>query len=180
MLTVKEIKELFSLLNKRLRERGQRGEVGIVGGAVMCLVFNARAATRDVDGIFEPASLIRELVAAIGEEKGIATDWLNDGAKGFLSPGFDKQNVLELSHLTVWAPEPNYMLAMKCISARWDTSDKDDVTFLIKLLEIKTPKEVFAIIEHYYAKKLIPTKTQFFIEELFEKLSRPRGTTKKS
>ena len=29
------------------------------------------------------------------------------------------------------------MLAMKCISARWDTSDRDDVVFLIKELKLK-------------------------------------------
>ena len=60
------------------------------------------------------------------------------------------------------------MLAMKCISARWDTSDKDDVVFLIEHLGFTTPKEVFGVTEHYYPKGMIPTKTQFFIEELLE------------
>jgi hypothetical protein len=60
------------------------------------------------------------------------------------------------------------MLAMKCISARWETSDKDDVIFLIKHLDLKNVRAVFEIIETYYPKKLIPAKTQFFIEELFD------------
>jgi hypothetical protein len=59
------------------------------------------------------------------------------------------------------------MLAMKCISARWDTSDRDDVIFLIKELKLKEPTEVFDIIEAYYPHSRIPPKTQFFIEELF-------------
>ena len=58
------------------------------------------------------------------------------------------------------------MLAMKCISARWDTSDRDDVEFLIRHLGLTSPREVFEIIEGYYADNMIPPKTQFLIEEL--------------
>ncbi|MBI3016715.1 MAG: hypothetical protein HYY62_01765 [Deltaproteobacteria bacterium] len=61
------------------------------------------------------------------------------------------------------------MLAMKCISARWDTYDREDVIFLLRFLKLKSTKEVFKIIESYYPKKLIPPKTQFFIEEIFDK-----------
>lgn len=166
MLTTAAIKALFERINRELKNRSERGEIGIVGGAVMCLVYNARAATRDVDAIFEPAKIIREIAASIAEEEGLPHDWLNDAAKGFLQPGFGRQKVLELSHLSVWAPEPKYMLAMKCLSARWDSSDRDDVIFLIKLIKIKKPNEVFKIIEDYYPKKVIPPKTQFFIEEI--------------
>jgi len=63
-----------------------------------------------------------------------------------------RQEVLNLSHLRVWTPEAKYMLAMKCISARWDTSDRDDVLFLIRHLKLKSPEAVFKIIEHYYEK----------------------------
>lgn len=83
-------------------------------------------------------------------------------------PGFSRQEVLVLSNLRVWAPEPRYMLAMKCISARWDTSDRDDVIFLLKFLKLKNPAEVFQIIESYYPHNRIPAKTQFLIEELLE------------
>jgi hypothetical protein len=81
-------------------------------------------------------------------------------------PGFTKQEVITLSNLRVWAPEPRYMLAMKCISARWDTSDRDDVMFLIKELKLKKTDEVFDIIESYYPHDRIPPKTKFFMEEL--------------
>jgi hypothetical protein len=166
MLTRERITELFEQLNALLRARGEVGEVGIVGGAVMCLVYNARAATKDVAGIFEPASIIRELARQVAESESLPPDWLNDSAKGFIMPGFAQQEVLTLSNLRVWAPEPRYMLAMKCISARWDSSDRDDVQFLLKLLGLKNPKEVFAIIESYYPNNRIPPKTQFLLEEL--------------
>lgn len=166
MLTRNQIESLFERLNTLLRERGELGEIGIVGGAVMCLVYNTRAATKNVDGIFEPASVIRELARQIAASESLPPDWLNDSAKGFIMPGFSKQEVLNLSHLRVWAPEPRYMLAMKCISARWDSSDRDDVAFLLKFLKLKDPADVFEIIESYYPLNQIPAKTKFLIEEL--------------
>ncbi len=72
MLTKKRIQHLFECLNECLRERGEMGEVGLVGGAVMCLVFNARPSTKDVDAIFEPASVIRELARKVAEAARLA------------------------------------------------------------------------------------------------------------
>lgn len=169
MLEKKRIESLFKTLNVKLKEQGIKGEIGMVGGAVMCLVYNARAATKDVDAIFEPTTIIRELCEKIAEEEGLPKNWLNDGAKGYIQPRFQRIEVLRLSNLLVWAPETKYMLAMKCISARWDTSDKDDVIFLIDFLELKSKEDVFDIIEHFYPKSRIPPKTQFLIEEIIER-----------
>jgi hypothetical protein len=59
------------------------------------------------------------------------------------------------------------MLAMKCISARFDTADKDDIIFLVKYLDLKAPGEVFDIVVKYYPREQVPPKTQFLVEELF-------------
>ncbi len=176
MLTSDQIRKLFHALNDELKNAGELGEVGIVGGSVMCLVYNCRTSTRDVDAVFEPASTIRKLVAKVGLRVGVEPDWLNDAVKGFLEGEFKRIPVLNLSNLRVWAPEPRYMLAMKCLSARWDSHDREDVIFLIRLLEIAEPKQVFDIIEGYYPKHRILPKTQFFIEEI---LDRPRKKKKK-
>jgi hypothetical protein len=168
MLTSEKIRNLFAELNDELAKNHETGEIGIVGGAVMCLVFNARASTRDVDAIFKPAQLVRRLAAKIGEKNNLPIDWLNDAAKAYLQEHFERQEVLNLSHLRVWAPHAKYMLAMKCISARWDTNDRDDVIFLIRFLKLVDASSVFAIIESYYPKKQIPSKTQFFIEEVLQ------------
>jgi hypothetical protein len=168
VLTRKMIIHLFERLNQELEQHGEIGEIGIVGGTVMCLVYNARQATKDIDAVFEPTKIIRKLVKKIAEEEGITPDWLNDGAKAFVQADFKRNEVLSLPNLRVWAPEPKYMLAMKCISARWDSSDRDDVMFLIKLLKLKEPAQVFTLIESYYPKDRIPPKTRFFVEEIFE------------
>lgn len=166
MLKRDDIRTYFEDLNEALRALGQKGEIGIVGGAVMCLVYNARDSTRDVDAIFEPAQLIRDMVKVIGHRRGLPLDWLNDAAKEFLLEGFSRETVMVLSNLLVWAPDARYMLAMKCISARWDSSDKDDVIHLLHFLKIKDPEVVFSLIEGYYPKRTIPAKTKFFLEEI--------------
>ncbi|MBM4252789.1 MAG: hypothetical protein FJ146_12520 [Deltaproteobacteria bacterium] len=168
MLTAEQIKSSFNALNEELRRQGHKGEIGIVGGSVMCLIYNARAATRDVDAIFEPSHIIRQAAAKIAGDLGLPTDWLNDGAKAYLVKDFARQDYLQLSNLLVWAPEPKYMLAMKCISARWDSSDSDDVIFLTNYLGIRTSQVIFDIIQSYYPNSMIPPKTKFFIEELLQ------------
>ena len=134
----------------------------------MCIVYKSRVATRDVDAIFEPSSVIRSLAEKITVKHNLPKDWLNDAVKAYLVDGFKRENVFNFSHLTVWAPEPKYMLAMKCLSARWDSYDGDDVKFLIKHIGLQCAKEVFEIIEGFYPMNRIEPKTMFFIEEIFE------------
>lgn len=168
MITKQKILECFAELNEELRKSGHTGEIGIVGGTVMCLVYNARAATKDVGGVFEPTLEIRKAAKVVAGRNGLSEDWLNDSAKGFLASRFKRESVVSYSNLNIWAPEPSYMLAMKCISARWDSSDRDDVIFLLNMLKIPSPVDVFEIIKSYYPHEAIPAKTKFFIEEVFE------------
>ena len=66
-LSSPEIRRLLTLLDAELAAHGASGEIYLVGGAVMCLAFNAREATKDVDALFEPAKVIREAAARVGE-----------------------------------------------------------------------------------------------------------------
>jgi len=163
-----EIEKYLKSLNQILERKNIKGEIGIVEGAAMCLAFHVRASTKDVDPIFEPSSAIRAAATDVAHEFDLSPDWLNDAVKGFMKPIAKKKILFEFPNLSVWTPEADYLLAMKSISARWDTSDQDDIIFLIKFLELKSASEVFSIIETYYPKSQIPPKTQFFIEEIFE------------
>jgi len=168
MLDSATILKLFGALNDELRVAGVRGEIGICGGAVMCLVFNARESTKDVDAIFRPTREIRDAGRAVAQKFGISADWLNDAAKGFFLSQPPVHDVVELSNLRVWAPQADYMLAMKCVSARFDSHDLDDTKFLLKHLGVKTVEEASTIIEKYYPRNVIPAKTQFLLEELLD------------
>lgn len=168
MLKVKTIRDLFSALNDQLAKKEVRGEVGICGGAVMCLVFQAREATKDIDAIFAPTQAIREAARRVAKEFALSPDWLNDAAKAYFHVDPPRETVLEFSHLRVWAPKAEYMLAMKCISARFDTHDREDVEFLLDYLQITSAQQVFRIIETYYPHRQIPPKTRFMIEEILQ------------
>lgn len=169
MLTADQIMRLFRVLDEELRRRGVVGEVGICGGAVMCLVFKARPATKDVDAVFAPAQEIRNAAKAVAARLGIAEDWLNDAAKAYFHADPPREDVLELPNLRVWAPTARYMLAMKCVSARFDSHDLEDTKFLIDYLQIRTPAEVFDIVQAYYPNRLVPKETQFLVEELLHR-----------
>jgi len=166
MLDSKTILRLFTALNDELREAGVRGEIGICGGAVMCLVFNARQSTKDVDAVFLPTQEIRDASTVVADKLGVPEDWLNDAAKGYFLSQPPVRDVVELSNLRVWTPQADYMLAMKCISARFDSHDLDDTKFLLKHLGVRSVEEASRIIEPYYPRKVIPAKTQFLLEEL--------------
>ena len=83
-MTAELIRKLFVALNEELRKKDVIGEVGLCGGAVMCLVFQTRKATKDVDAIFAPARQLREAARAVSGDFDVPADWLNDAAKGYL------------------------------------------------------------------------------------------------
>jgi len=161
VLTTETIRALFVALNDELA-------AGLCGGAVMCLVFQARSSTKDVDAVFEPTREIREAAAVVARDFGIAEDWLNDAAKGFFLSDPQQHEVMELPNLRVWAPAADYMLAMKCVSARFDSHDRGDVEFLVRHLELQSPAAVFEVICRYYPRERVPAKTAFFVEEILQ------------
>ena len=178
MLTSEMIENLLKELNAELCKNSIIGELGICGGAVMCLVFKTRCATKDIDGIFAPAEEIRKAIANVAERMNVSSDWLNDVAKGFFPGNPPKEDVVSYSNLRVWAPIPEYMLAMKCISARYDSYDKADLIFLINHLKLKSAASVFEIIMKYYPAREIPVKTKFFVEELLQNPSSIQPATR--
>jgi hypothetical protein len=170
MLTKERIYEAFDALNKELKRRDINGEICVVGGAYMCLAYDARPSTKDVDGVFKPASEVRESAEATAERLSLPLNWLNDGVKGFMPEGISSGCVLwKGSNLMVWGPEPEYVLAMKVAASRTETSDVDDFIFLAKKCGITKASGVLKIVERYYPRKLIPQKTFYLLEELEEK-----------
>ena len=111
-------------LNDELLIRNVKGELCMVEGAVMCICFMSRISTMDVDAIFEPKTLIYECAGIVAMKNSLPKDWLNDGVKGFLSTEKDFRSYKEMSNLHVYVASPEYMLAMKCLSARLENANE--------------------------------------------------------
>jgi hypothetical protein len=171
-LSREQILEALGSLSDELGKRGVKGEICLFGGAVMVIAFNARLSTRDVDAIFQPSQLVRELAADIAESRGLSATWLNDGVKGFVSeqPPVTSAGLPQFANLHVTMPAEEYILAMKCIAGRTGegATDLPDIIFLIRKLQLKTPQQVLDIVSKYYGRSGVPVKTQYLVEGLFE------------
>ena len=163
-----DIHRLFELLARELAGEGVVGEVYLVGGAVMCLALNARAATRNVDAFFRPSRIIRQAAARVAEQVGTRADWLNDAVKGFMGRRGKFETYLELPNLRVFVALPEYLLAMKCASLRLgeEFHDLEDVRYLLRHLNITGVAEAFRIVAMYFEEASIPAKTRYVLEEL--------------
>ncbi len=163
-----EIQQLLKLLNDELRKDGTSARLYLVGGAVMCLVFDARKSTKDVDAFFEPTVRVREAAARVAARRGVDPGWLNDGVKAFLSPRGEYSDYLELSNLMVFAANPETMFAMKCLALRLGAEfhDEDDVRYLLRTLDISSYDRAVEIITKYFPQDRIPQKTLYFLEEI--------------
>jgi hypothetical protein len=167
-LSKADIHSLFQQLNEQLVVEDVQGELYRVGGAVMCLVFQARETTRDVDAFFKPSRQLRLAAARVALANNIPEHWLNDGVKGFFSEHASFNRYLELSHLKIYAADPAYLLAMKCLAARIgeEFHDIDDIRYLLRYLNIDNAQDAKTVITRYYPLEQFPQKTLYLLEEL--------------
>jgi hypothetical protein len=162
------MRRLFELLNEELAREDADAELYLVGGAVMCLAFDARAATRDVDALFRPTDVVRRAATRVAARAGVPDTWLNDAVKGYLGSRGDYAPFLELDHLKVFIARPQYLLAMKCVAMRLGAEfhDLDDVRYLLRYLNVTTVEDALAIVQRYFDEKDILPKTRLALEEL--------------
>jgi hypothetical protein len=172
-LSQSNIRNLLSALNSELKKDGVVGELYLVGGAVMCLVFQARPSTKDIDAFFKPATQIRKAAARVATKAHLPEDWLNDGVKGFLSAKGNYEPFLDLSHLKVMTASAQYLLAMKCLALRIgeEFHDEDDIRYLLRNLNIRSYENALAVISKYYPLEKFPQKTLYALEEILSQHS---------
>ncbi|OFX22659.1 MAG: hypothetical protein A2V77_10595 [Anaeromyxobacter sp. RBG_16_69_14] len=167
LLDRETIVRALGLLDERLGARGEKAELFLVGGAVMCLVHRARPATKDVDGWFTEPAVVRAAAREVGEELGLPEDWLNDAAKGYVpaNAGYDTWQALR--HLTVSTVDAPTLLAMKCAAAR-TREDASDIGFLARLLGLTSSREILDLLGRYYPESQLSVRSRLLLEELFD------------
>lgn len=167
-MTAEDIEKYLGELNDELCAADVKGEICLYGGAVMCLAFKARPATKDVDAIFEPVREVRRAAMKVADRHSLDVDWLNSAVKMFVVE-HGKKILFDLPCLKVFIPENDYLLAMKVLAARADTPDLADIRFLIEKEGISTIDEVLGIVNSYYPQKEIKPAAVFALEEIFGK-----------
>lgn len=162
-----EIMMYLEQVNEQLKQQHARGEICLFGGAVMCLVFQSRDSTKDIDALFAPTREFYAIIKHVADEHRLPADWLNNAVKGFVSQHHDARLFRRLSHLDICAASPEYMLAMKCLAARtYESKDIDDIRFLLKALHIRTAEQALSIVERFYPRHRILPRTVYVLEEL--------------
>lgn len=148
----------LSLLGQYAQEEGIKLEVSIYGGEAFMLAYNTREATRDVDAILVPREEGERLVRKVAAELELEEDWLNANVRIFLSPKVEaKRRLAEIEALTgliIQVPTAKYLLAMKALACRKSIGtypgDMEDLSYLIKKMDIRSLEEIQAVIDVFY------------------------------
>jgi predicted nucleotidyltransferase len=133
MLDQVQIEEAFRALGEEALAGGHHVELFVVGGAVMVWKFRSRLSTKDVDAVIlgpAPASLVRTMIERVAVRLGWPTDWLNDGAKGYVGSDIEGELLFAAPGITVRIPPLAQMLALKLSAWRDDVDMADAETIL--------------------------------------------------
>jgi hypothetical protein len=167
-----EIIEGLTRLGELAQARGLHIDLTLMGGAVMVLAFQARAATRDVDVFIRApreARLVRELAKQVARERDWNEDWLNDGAKGYLVGVSDGMILFSAPGLQARAPALEQLLAMKLSAWRDDVDIADARRLLQELVSGQNQDTIWQKVEPF----LVPgdeLKAQYAFLDLWESL----------
>jgi hypothetical protein len=166
-LTREEIEAALARLSDVLGARGQRAQLFVVGGAVLCLVHDTRTTTKDVDAWFTEPEVVRRAARQVAEELGLPDDWLNDAAKGFIPDGAGFDRWRAYPHLEVSVANDRTLLAMKCAAAR-TAEDAADIRFLAERLDLRSSRAVLDVVLAYYPTEQLPVRTRLLLEEMLD------------
>ncbi|MEX0972653.1 MAG: DUF6036 family nucleotidyltransferase [Solirubrobacterales bacterium] len=165
-----EIVAALTELAAELQRCGASADMYVVGGAAIALAYDERRATRDIDAVFEPKSVVYEAAATVADQRGLPAGWLNDAVKGFLA-GDDPAAipVLDLPGLRCVAASPKTLLALKVLAHRVG-EDEGDIRLLAADLGLERAEQVLSVAEETFGDRLDPA-ARFFVEEIFDDAS---------
>jgi Nucleotidyltransferase of unknown function (DUF6036) len=167
-LSREQIDNLLQRVSQEAVRRETNVSIFLIGGAAMALAYSTSRSTRDLDGIFEPKSIVYEIARAVAAdvpELNLAPDWLNDAAKGFM-PGEDANATVYFDGpgLSVRIASPRYLFVMKAIAAR--ETDVDDLRILFHLCEFTSANEAMDEVLAAYPTRTMKPNVQYLIEEI--------------
>lgn len=172
LLNRQDIEVAFRRLGELAASENTVLRVVIVGGAAMVLGYNARQATRDVDGVFmEPPArcVTRQWISQVASEASWPDDWFNDAAKGFMVGVSLGRLLFSAPGIEVWQPLPEQLLAMKLGAWRDDVDVSDALCLLRELFSSGNRDDVWRRVTAF----LTPgreLKAKYAFENLWEEI----------
>jgi hypothetical protein len=150
-LDAAKIRELLAQLDDRLKARGVKASVYLVGGAAMTLEYGREGLTADIDAVVSHQAVFAE-ARRLAAEHGLPESWLNSNAGGWVPPRPDwaRRHPTELG-LTVHVAPAEHVLAMKLVAQR--RKDRPDIRALIQRCEMvnATAEEYADFLEQIYS-----------------------------
>lgn len=160
------LERAFGLLADKLHRKGVVGELHVFGGAAMVLAFDARAATRDVDALFQPDGPVLDAAREVATELDLPRSWLDDQASSYVSGRVGRGTpVYDDPNLRVMTTPAEHLLAMK-VRAAGSVRDADDIRLLLQPLELDTVEQVIELVERYFPDVPISHRSRLLLEDL--------------
>lgn len=135
LLTAAEMRMLLSELDRRLRDRGIGAAVYVVGGAALALTGDRDQLTPDIDALTTSTALWEE-AAAIADEFGLPTTWINSAAAPYVPPRPPETlEPADTPGLRIDVAPREHLLAMKIAALR--AKDRPDIERLLGELSLE-------------------------------------------
>jgi hypothetical protein len=161
---------LLALLNEELRAREVVGELYLVGGAVLLQAFADAPGTANVAAMFRPTSLVTDALRAVALAEGASETWHHGVVRRTLegASGTTRRPFVELPHVHVFEPLPEYVLALKCAALRLDSELGlvDDVRYLMRAMNLTSASAALGIVGHYFTPRQLPSDLESRIGRL--------------
>jgi len=114
-----DVRARLDQLRSRLIQERVDARIHVIGGSAMALLFpddpDVRV-TRDIDAAIRPAPEVAKVVAAMAQEFGMSSRWLNANGAPFMPPGVSLDVVGHGVDITIASVED--MIAMKLAASR--------------------------------------------------------------
>ncbi|MXG92077.1 DUF6036 family nucleotidyltransferase [Nocardioides flavescens] len=150
-LDADRMRELLGLLSERLRSRGVRASLYLVGGAAMAMEYGRDGLTADIDAVASHRVVFEE-ARSLARQNGLPEAWLNSSASGWVPPppNWARRRPTEPG-LTVHVAPPDHLLAMKLVASR--RKHRSDIRLLIQRCGLvdATAEEFAGLLERVYA-----------------------------
>lgn len=155
-LTTEEVRALLTELATRLDDAGIAAGIRVVGGAALSILDVGRRSTTDIDAVVVPAGVADGIVAALGKEHGLPSNWLNDAALAYIPPvgPEDWVEVFRRGNVSVSIGSVQMLLAMKLLANR-GVRDSDDIELLLEACDVTSVEDAQSIFETYQAQDVL-------------------------